>query len=99
MVKIEWTENLAKSEPHGNIRVGFCREGRQYIKKITNFIIWAEENTGHDNSSYFNWEMKQYRHDYIIEISFTCLTTYHLKKIHNKFRTLVSRLYGNHNKD
>lgn len=98
MVKIEWIEYLHKSEPTAIIDVEFCREGAIHMKQITNFVLWIEENTGYDYHGTVNWTISKQRSEYAINVKFSCLTTHHLKKIHNRFRSLTTRLYHSENK-
>ena len=98
MVRIEWNEFLHTSEPKAVIKVEFCRQGAEHMKRITNFVLWIEENTGFDYTGAVTWTIEKQRTEYRINIQMSCLTTYHLKKINNKFRSLTGKLYRN-NKD
>ena len=63
-----------------------------------NFVLWIERNTGYDYNSGVRWTLKRKGSEYDINIQFSCLTVYHLKKINNKFRTLSTRLYHSEDK-
>ena len=98
MVRIEWSEFLHYSEPKAVVEVEFCREGRKHMKQITNFVMWIEKNTGFDTTGAVSWTISKDRNDYRINIQLQTLTTYHLKKINNKFRSLTTRLYHSEDK-
>lgn len=94
MVRLAWNEFLQYSEPKAVIEAEFCREGANYMKQITNFVMWVEKNTGFDgNNNGVRWTLRKMSDGYDINIQFSCLTTYHLKKINNKFRSLCTKLY------
>ena len=51
MVRLAWNEFLQYSEPKAVIEAEFCREGANYMKQITNFVMWVEKNTGFDGNN------------------------------------------------
>ena len=87
MVTIKWIEKL-ESRPHGEFDVRFCREGTQYMKYIMTFILWIEKITGGD--IYYNIVMSG--GDIKVHCTFSCDEPT-LKRIHNRFRTLVRKYY------
>jgi len=98
MARIEWREYLHHSEPKAVIEVDFCRDGAKHMKQIINFVLWIEKNTGFDFTGAVTWTIKKERLEYKIHIQLQVLTTYHLKKINNKFRSLTTRLYHGEDK-
>jgi len=98
MVRIAWSEYLHYSEPKAIIEVEFCREAKKHMKQIMNFVLWVEKNTGFDTTGAVTWAIRKESHDYNIHIKLQALTTYHLKKINNKFRLLTTRLYHGQDK-
>tara|TARA_R100000426_G_C4728059_1_gene74706 strand:- start:137 stop:433 length:297 start_codon:yes stop_codon:yes gene_type:complete len=98
MVRIAWSEYLHKDEPSAIIELEFCSDGAKHMKQITNFVMWIERNTGFEYESGVNWSMRKHRNGYEIDVKFSCLTMYHLKRINNKFRSLTTKLYHSEDK-
>ena len=102
MVRIAWSEYLHKDEPSAVIELEFCSEGAKYMKQITNFVMWIERNVGYDydvgSGNGVVWSMRKLRSGYEIDVKFSCLTMYHLKRINNKFRSLTTKLYHSEDK-
>ena len=88
MVKINWSEELTGNKPQGQFDLRFCSEGTKYMKYIMTFILWIE-TTVEMNIFY---KIIHEGGDYRIHCSFeTDPVT--LRKIHNRFRTLVRKYY------
>ena len=88
MVKIRWTEQLEKSTPQGEFELRFCSEGSQYMKYIMTFILWIEKTVY--GNIYYN--IVHEGNEFKIHVSFSC-DEMTLKRIHNRFRTLVRKYY------
>lgn len=87
MVKINWSEELTGGKPEGKIEMRFCSAGAKYMKYIMTFILWIDTTVG--GNIYYRIENSA---ETKIHCSFETdeLT---LKKIHNRFRTLVRKHY------
>ena len=90
MVRLRWIEELEDSTPNGEFELRFCSDGRKYMKYIMTFILWIETTV--NDSIYYKiiHEGGAFR----IHCSFSCDETT-LKRIHNRFRTLVRKYYRN----
>ena len=88
MVKLRWIEELADNTPHGEIELRFCSDGGKYMKYIMTFILWIDTTVR--NNIYYKiiHESNEFR----IHVSFSC-DEITLKRIHNRFRTLVRKYY------
>lgn len=88
MVKINWSEELTGNKPQGQFDLRFCSEGQKFMKYIMTYIMWIETTVEMD----VFYKISYSDGDYRIHCSFgTDQTT--LRKIHNRFRTLVRKHY------
>jgi len=89
MVKIKWSEELTGNEPQGQFDLRFCSEGRKFMKYIMTYILWIDTTVA--RNIYYRIESNN-TGDTIIHCSFET-DEITLKKIHNRFRTLVKKHY------
>lgn len=88
MVKLRWIEELADDTPRGEIELRFCSDGEKYMKYIMTFILWIDTTVR--NNIYY--KIIKESGEFRIHVSFGC-DEMTLKKIHNRFRTLVRKYY------
>ena len=88
MVRLRWIEELEDSTPNGEFELRFCRDGKKYMKYIMTFILWIETTVNGD----LYYKIIHEGGDFRIHCSFTCDEPT-LKRIHNRFRTLVRKYY------
>ena len=88
MARIKWIEELADNEPHAELDLRFCNEGKKYMKYIMTFILWIDTTVNGNIYYRIIHESSEFK----IHCSFKSDEAT-IKRIHNRFRTLVRKYY------